>query len=475
MKARTGQTLIYLLSDYVLLNVGWLLYTLVRYRVLPPEYTSSMSFGQHLLTMPVMAGQILIPLMMMGFYWLSGYYNNAFFKSRVEELFNTLAVSALGSVVIFFVVLINDKFEERLANYEMIGLMWLMLSATVYVGRVIITSRVADRIRKREIAFNTLVVGTGTGARKLVSRLEGSDRGNGFRIVGFVKDPDGGGQPDSVSLGFPVYDFKDMKSLVGELNIQRLIVMPEHAGIRETGELISFLFTLDLPIYVTPDLHGLILMRPKYVDVAGEPMVDITSTATPASTVNCKRFSDVVVSFFGLLLLSPVYLLLALAVRLDSKGPVFYLQERIGYHKKRFNIIKFRTMKVDAESMGPSLSSPDDPRATRIGRFMRKYRLDELPQFYNVLKGDMSLVGPRPEREYYIDRIVSKAPYYSLVHQVRPGITSWGMVKFGYATDVDQMIERLRYDLIYIENVSLPVDLKILFYTVNTVFTGKGL
>ena len=132
-------------------------------------------------------------------------------------------------------------------------------------------------------------------------------------------------------------------------------------------------------------------------------------------------------------------------------------------------------MKVDAEANGPTLSTLDDPRITKLGKIMRKYRLDELPQFWNVVKGDMSLVGPRPEREYYIKQIIKIAPYYSLVHQVRPGITSWGMVKFGYASNVDEMISRLKYDLLYIENVSLAVDLKIIFYTINTVFTGKGI
>ena len=171
----------------------------------------------------------------------------------------------------------------------------------------------------------------------------------------------------------------------------------------------------------------------------------------------------------------PVYAVLALSVRLDSPGPVFYRQCRIGYHKRPFDIIKFRTMRTDAEEAGPALSADEDPRITRLGKILRKYRLDELPQFWNVLKGEMSLVGPRPEREFYIRQIMERQPAYSLIHQVRPGITSWGMVKFGYATSVDEMIERLRYDLLYLENVSFGVDLKILFHTVSTVLCGRGL
>jgi exopolysaccharide biosynthesis polyprenyl glycosylphosphotransferase len=219
----------------------------------------------------------------------------------------------------------------------------------------------------------------------------------------------------------------------------------------------------------------LIVARPRIANIIGEPLIDISSSATSARTLNCKRLADIVLSFIALILLIPVYIAIAIAVKLDSSGPIIYSQERIGYHKRPFKIYKFRTMTVDSEPNGPSLSSDNDNRITNIGKFLRKYRLDELPQFYNVIRGDMSLVGPRPEREYYIKQIVAKAPYYNLIHQVRPGITSWGMVKYGYATTVDQMIERLQYDLIYLDNVSLLIDLKILFHTVNTVFTGKGL
>lgn len=196
---------------------------------------------------------------------------------------------------------------------------------------------------------------------------------------------------------------------------------------------------------------------------------------SPPFTANFKRLADVVVSSLAILLLLPVYAIIALLIKRDSNGPVFYRQERVGYRKKTFKIIKFRTMRTDAERCGPALSEADDPRVTPLGRRLRKYRLDELPQFWNVLRGDMSLVGPRPERAYYVDLIVARAPYYSLVHQVRPGITSLGMVKYGYASNVEQMVQRLRYDLLYIENISITTDLKILIHTVTTVVTGRGI
>ena len=226
---------------------------------------------------------------------------------------------------------------------------------------------------------------------------------------------------------------------------------------------------------MTPDLHGMFGLRPKISQVSAEPVVDITNARISQAAINFKRAGDIVVSALSLIVLSPVLAAIAIAVKSDSKGPVLYRQERIGLHKKPFMINKFRTMRTDAENAGPALSRENDPRITRLGHFLRKYRLDELPQFWNVLIGDMSLVGPRPEREYYIRQIIERHPAYSLIHQVRPGITSWGMVKYGYASTIDQMLERLEYDLLYIENVSLGVDLKILFYTISTVVTGKGL
>jgi lipopolysaccharide/colanic/teichoic acid biosynthesis glycosyltransferase len=169
-----------------------------------------------------------------------------------------------------------------------------------------------------------------------------------------------------------------------------------------------------------------------------------------------------------------VYLLLAVAVKLGSKGPVLYCHERIGRYGQPFIIYKFRSMYTDAEKEGPALSSKEDPRITPLGRFLRKVRLDEIPQFYNVLMGDMSIVGPRPERQFFIDQIMQVAPHYKHLQKVRPGITSWGQVKYGYAENIDQMVERLKYDIIYIENMSLGVDIKILIYTTLIVLQGRG-
>jgi len=194
----------------------------------------------------------------------------------------------------------------------------------------------------------------------------------------------------------------------------------------------------------------------------------------PIWQMSLKRLIDIVASSIAIVLLSPVYIGVAIAVKMDSSGPILYSQERVGIGGKTFLMHKFRTMIQDAEKAGPQLSSDHDPRITKTGRFMRKVRLDEIPQFFTVLKGDMTLVGPRPERQYFIDLIVKQAPQYRLLQRIKPGITSWGQVKYGYASNVEEMIERLKYDILYLENMSLAMDFKIMIWTVLIIVQGRG-
>jgi exopolysaccharide biosynthesis polyprenyl glycosylphosphotransferase len=239
-------------------------------------------------------------------------------------------------------------------------------------------------------------------------------------------------------------------------------------------KIIEELETTQVMVKIIPDVYDILSGSVKMTSIFGEPLIEISNHYLLPWQKVLKRVMDIFASVLSLVILSPIYMIVAFIVKATSHGPVFYSHERIGLNGQPFTMYKFRSMYVDAERNGPSLSSKDDPRITPFGKFMRKVRLDELPQFYNVLIGEMSLVGPRPERRHFIDLIVKEAPHYRLLHKIKPGITSWGQVKFGYAENVEEMIQRMKYDLLYLENMSILVDLKILIYTVLIVVQGRG-
>lgn len=467
------QQLTYVITDYIMLNLAWLGFNIVRYFLLPTTYIEDL--WAWLTTAAPLIGQVAVPLGIMAIYWLTGYYNynQVYLKSRVAELGNTLAVSFAATVIIYFSVLIDDGIPERAGNYEMLMLLWGMLFLPVYTGRLIITTRNIRRLRSGRLTVNVLIVGASRGAIDLAQRLDNYLSRMGMKVVGYV-DIEGSAVGRS-DFDRPVYQIGQLNNVCQEQQITALIIKPGHNGMRSTVNIINSLYPLGRSMYLPADIYHLIASHGRLDTVVGEPLINISSARVSASTWNVKRTFDVVCSATALILLSPLLLGIGLAVRLDSRGPALYRQERIGYRKRPFKINKFRTMYTDAEADGPTLSSVDDPRVTRVGRVLRKYRLDELPQFWNVFKGDMSLVGPRPERQFYIDQLVAVAPYYSVIHQVRPGLTSLGMVKYGYASTVEQMLQRLRYDLLYIDNITLGTDLKILLHTINTVITGRGI
>lgn len=473
------QRIRYVVGDFLATSLAWFVFNIIRYVMLVAPLTVAYpSFRYFYSVQPVILGQTLLPLMMMGLYYLSGYYNRPLFRSRLDEFLTTVTTAVIGAVIIFFITLVDDPIPDRASNLELLGMLFSLLFGMVYAVRLTITRYGRSKINQGVLVRPMVVIGTTREARDLRRRME-SNRGRGHRIVAYVdlSSSHETGHRNRHFDNLPVWSINELAEAKEHNRLSAMLVPGCIAEGRSAdfSEVLDRLFPLEIPIMVSPSSFGPVSRVNMVGDIAGEPLIDICSVSMTDSTCNLKRFGDILVSAIALVLLAPFMAVIAAVVKLNSKGPVFYRQERIGYHKKPFRIIKFRTMVADAERDGPQLSSEGDSRITAPGRFLRKYRLDELPQFVNVLRGEMSLVGPRPEREFFIRQILKKAPYYSLIHQVRPGLTSWGMVKYGYASTVDGMIERARYDLIYLENISLIVDLKILLHTVNTVIKGRGL
>ncbi len=471
------QRIRYVVGDLLATSLAWFVFNIIRYtQIVIPQGMTIPSFSAYYSINPVIQGQIFFPLMMMGLYYLSGYYNRPLFRSRLDELLTTISTAIIGSIIIFFLALVNDPIPDRASNIELVAILFALLFSIVYLVRLSITAYGLKKINRGKLTRPMVVIGVNNDARRLRHRME-STPGRGHKVVAFVNPGGLSAETQKETFdGLPVLSIDELASSKETLGLVALLI-PEGISAGKTAdfsEVLNRLFPLEIPILVSPSSMQPASHLQNLRDIAGEPLINICSARMSDSTQNLKRVGDILVSSAALVLLSPLFAIFAILIKRDSKGPVFYRQERIGYHKKPFRIIKFRTMVADAEPAGPRLSSEGDSRITRLGRFMRKYRLDELPQFVNVLKGEMSLVGPRPEREFFIRQILKKAPYYSLLHQVRPGITSWGMVKHGYASTVDEMVERARFDLIYLENISLMVDLKILLHTVNTVIKGRG-
>ena len=417
----------------------------------------------------------LFPLCWLFLYTLMGSYSQVLRKSRLRELGQTLLASFIGCIVIFFVCMLDDAVAGDTCQslYYFVILLSIQFCFT-YICRLIQTSHTVHRVHCRQIGFPTLLVGGGHMAYETYLSLENQEVYSGNLFVGFVAD---GGEIDKRidSIMPQLGTIEDIHSLVETHKIEEVIVALDNEQQPMVKEVLRVLGGCgDIIIKITPNSRDILVGNVRIDNIFHSPLLVIDNRLMPEWQYSIKRIFDIVVSLLVLIVFSPVYLITALIVKLGSPGPVFYAQERIGYGGRPFKMIKFRSMYVNAEESGPALAKDDDPRITPFGRFMRKTRLDEIPQFYNVLKGNMSIVGPRPERQYYIDQIVQRAPEYMLLQRVRPGITSWGQVKYGYASSVEEMVERLQYDLLYLDNMTLATDIKILIHTAIIIVQGRG-
>ena len=467
---RKVQVAKYLIADLLSAAIAWVLFFIFRKKVIEPEkfgYDIPFEFDDRFFY-----GLILIPIFWVALYALTGMYKNIYRRHRLRELGQVLLMSIAGVIILFFLVLLDDEIASYVYYYKSLVVLFILHFTLTFTLRIILTTQSVKRIHKRKIGFNTIIIGGNEEALYVYREMENMVPAPGFKFVGYVSV---NGKDHLLQEELPwLGKYEDLNRVVGEKEVEEVVIAIESSEHKNLGSIVSDLESMQVKIKIIPDIYDILSGSVKMTSIFGAPLIEINTEIMPSWQFFLKRFIDFAGSLLAIILLMPVYITLAVLVRLSSPGKIFFKQERIGQHNKPFYIYKFRSMYENAEDTGPQLSSRHDPRITPIGKFMRKTRMDEIPQFFNVLKGDMSLVGPRPERQFYIDQIVKVAPHYRHLQKVKPGITSWGQVKYGYAENVDQMVARLKYDVLYIENMSLAIDIKILAYTIIIILKGSG-
>jgi exopolysaccharide biosynthesis polyprenyl glycosylphosphotransferase len=457
----------YLIVDFASALIAWVIYYALRRYVLE-VMQDDLSFW-------LFGSGITIASFWVMIYAFWGAYIDVFRKSRLKEFFSLLSACLLGAVIIFFMMLLSDNNPDSYVHYfKTVGLYFLLHFTITALNKLYLIAHTKRLIINRKICFNTLLIGSASRAADILGEMSTNHPSLGYHFSGYVyieNDEDN----HTVRSQLPALgSYKNLDNIIRDNKIEEVIIALESSEHKRIEEILNFLQEYALRVSIIPDMYSILLGSVKVNHIFGTPLIEIKRNLMPVWQTVTKRFIDIVCSIVVLILGAPFYLAIALITKFTSSGSVFFKQERVGKDGKPFMIYKFRSMYVDAEAKGPALSSDHDPRITPWGRFMRRTRLDETPQFYNVLKGEMSLVGPRPERQYFIDLITQKAPHYRHLQRVRPGITSLGQVKYGYAENVDQMVRRLKFDIIYIENMSLAMDFRILFYTILIILQGRG-
>ncbi len=421
-------------------------------------------------------GCIVICIFWISIYTLSGKYQNVLRVSRLQEFYTTINQTIIGCIIIFFILIIDDIEYQTNYNYYYKSILFLFTThfTLTFLFRYILTYIVVKKIEKGDIGFSTILIGSSKKAINIYNQIMNLPRSSGYKLIGFIETSEKKNNFFSEKLK-KLGTLSNLDQIITHNQIDEAIIALENEEFVLIEKTLYELNYQNIIAKIIPNKSDLLLGNVKMSSIHGIPFTEIHPSSMNLFESFIKRILDIIISLLALIVLFPIFIFNALIIKLTSEGPVFYFQERAGKHRKIFKIIKFRSMYINSESEGkPKLTQENDNRITSWGKIMRKYRIDELPQFYNVLKGEMSLVGPRPERNYFIEKIIKKAPHYKLVFKIRPGITSWGMVKYGYADNVEKMIERLKYDIIYLENLSIFSDIKVLAYTLIIVLQGRG-
>lgn len=447
------------------INLAWVIYFFIR--------NESGIFAQF--TEP----GFVIPMLVIFFYWLLlfvffGMYRTWFALSRFDEIFSLVKTTFWGTFILFFAIFIDDTGTgESKGNRFLIFIYWgLMVSLTI-------TGRLLLRSVQRKLLINgigrkkAVIVGFNDRAKEIHDQII-SHPALGIDVIAYVaiKEENLDKEYNGVKVIGRVNEIED---IIDRLGVKEVVLSVSRQHDDLLIEIISRCENKDVMLKIIPDLYEILSGQARTMQLYGFPLIDINPQLMTEWERAAKRVIDVVVSFIMLILSAPVLIATSIAIKIDSRGPVIYKQERSGLNGKVFKVYKFRSMYQDAEKRtGPIWSTKDDPRITRVGKFIRRVRIDELPQIWNVFKGEMSLVGPRPERPFFVEQLAKEIPYYKRRLRVRPGITGWAQVKHKYDENIEDVRTKLQFDLFYIENMSLKTDIKILFRTVFVVLFGKG-